>query len=118
EQQAIIQECEPVFANMVQFAFWTGLRTAELIALDWSDVDFKTGYVRVWKSMTSASKGVAETPKTKSGVRDVRLLAPARAALTDQKSHTFLADGPVFVFPRSGERWTGDEQIRKVWARM
>jgi len=68
--------------------------------------------------MTSASKGVAEMPKTKAGIRNVKLLGPARTALEAQKNHTYLADGPVFVFPRSGERWTGDEQIRKVWARI
>src|SRR5690606_3933183 len=103
--------CEPLLANLFTFAFWTGLRTSELIALDWSDIDFSTGYVRVWRTMTSASKGVAETPKTKAGIRDVRLLKPALAALLAQKEHTFLADGPVFIFPHSGERWTGDEQI-------
>lgn len=119
EEQAIIaKECEPVLSNLFTFAFWSGLRTSELIALNWSDIDFASGYVRVWRTMTSASKGVAETPKTKAGIRDVRLLKPALTALNAQKDHTFLADGPIFIFPHSGERWTGDEQIRKVWARV
>lgn len=118
EQKKVLAECEPMLENLFRFAFWSGLRTSELIALDWSDVDFKSGYVRVWKSMTSASKGEAETPKTKAGIRDVKLLGPARAAIKAQKVHTFLQDGPIFVFPTSGKRWTGDEQIRKVWARV
>lgn len=118
EQRIIISEASPMLANLYQFAFWSGLRTAELIALDWSDIDFASGYVRVWKSMTSASKGEAETPKTKSGIRDVRLLRPAREALQSQKEYTYLTDGPVFVFPTTRKRWTGDEQIRKVWARV
>ena len=33
--------------NLFQFAFNTGLRTKELIALQWSDIDFKNGSVRV-----------------------------------------------------------------------
>lgn len=118
EQRKVVADCDPLLANMFQFAFWSGLRTSELIALDWSDVDFASGYVRVWKSMTSASKGEAETTKTKSSIRDVKLLAPARAALKAQKDHTFLQDGPIFIFPTSGKRWTGDEQIRKVWTRV
>jgi integrase len=28
--------------NLIQFAFWTGLRTSELIALRWQDVDLET----------------------------------------------------------------------------
>lgn len=118
EQHEIIAKAEPLLATLYKFAFWSGLRTAELIALDWSDVDFVSGYVKVWKSMTSASKGNAETPKTKSGIRNVRLLKPAREALQAQKELTFLADGPIFVFPSTGQRWTGDEQMRKVWARV
>ena len=118
EQQLIVAKAGELLGNMYQYAFWSGLRTSELIALDWSEVDFVSDQVQVWKSMTSASKGVAESPKTRAGIRYVRLLRPAREALIRQKEHTFLAGGPVFVNPRTGERWTGDEQIRKAWTQV
>src|SRR5262245_155676 len=38
--------------NFVQFAFWTGLRTSELIALDWSDIDWQRGLAVITKTFT------------------------------------------------------------------
>ena len=104
-------------ANLVQFALWTGLRTSELVALDWSDVDWIRGEVMITKALTQAAKGVAEMPKTAAGRRAVKLLGPALAALKAQKDHTFLAGNEVFQNPRTLERWAGDGPIRKtMWA--
>jgi integrase len=41
EQQAILAELSGQGKNLIQFAFWTGLRTSELIALNWSDIDWR-----------------------------------------------------------------------------
>ncbi|MEM5437081.1 hypothetical protein [Paraburkholderia diazotrophica] len=48
---------------------------------------------------------------------EMRLLAPALAALQAQKAMTFLAeaDGPVFVNLTTRKRFTGPPQIWKVW---
>ena len=117
EQTAILARLEGQARNLVQFAFWTGLRTSELVALNWGDVDFIRGIVRISKASTQAAKDTVETTKTRAGVRDVRLLAPALAALKDQKAFTFLNDAEIFQNPRNGKRWTGDQPIRKtMWA--
>jgi integrase len=101
----------------VQFALWTGLRTSELVALDWGDVDWILGQVMITQAMTPASKGSAEMPKTAAGRRAVKLLGPAMAALKSQKEHTFLNGEEVFQNPRTLERWDGDGPIRKtMWA--
>ncbi|WP_250533947.1 site-specific integrase [Caballeronia sp. AZ10_KS36] len=120
EQAAVIAAArDPQIANLFRFAFWTGMRTSELIALDWSDVDWQRGTVRVRKAMTRAAKGTAEDTKTLAGRRDVKLLGPALAALEAQKAHTLLANGAVFHNPgwRGGEsgRWKGDDQIWEAW---
>jgi integrase len=93
------------------------LRTSEAIALNWSDIDFIGGCVRVRRALTREAKGVAELPKTNAGRRDVKMLAPARAALQAQKTLTFMAelDGPVFVNPTTRERFSGSHQIWRVW---
>lgn len=40
EQAAVIGKARhPQIANLWQFLFWTGLRTSEVIALDWDDID-------------------------------------------------------------------------------
>jgi integrase len=60
------------------------LRTSELVALTWSDIDWDAGVVKVWKAMTREANGKVETTKTVSGRRQVKLLPPAVAALNAQ----------------------------------
>lgn len=115
EQAAILSACPPALANLVQFALWTGLRTSELIALDWEDVDLKRKTASIYKAMTHAAKGEAETTKKRAGKRVVRLLTPALEALRAQRSISEARGECIFVHHRTGERWTGDQQLRKVW---
>ncbi|WP_345956561.1 site-specific integrase [Pseudomonas fulva] len=114
EQQAILAALTGQARNMVQFALWTGLRTSELVALEWGDVDWVRGEVMISRAMTQAAGGEAEVTKTTAGRRSVKLLRPALEALTAQKAHTFLADAEVFQNPRTLERWAGDQPIRKT----
>lgn len=114
EQQAVLGALSGQARNMMQFALWTGLRTSELVALDWSDIDWLREEVMVTRAMTQAGKGKAETTKTAAGRRSVKLLRPAMEALKAQKAHTFLADAEVFQNPRTLERWAGDGPIRKT----
>ncbi|MHB0992638.1 MAG: Arm DNA-binding domain-containing protein [Burkholderiales bacterium] len=114
EQLAILDACrDPQHRNLFDFAFWTGLRTSELVALEWGDIDWRRGIVRVSRAKTQAGD-VAEGTKTRRGTRDVKLLAPATAALERQKAHTFLAGCEVFHNPVSGKAWEGDQAIRKT----
>ncbi|WP_250451058.1 site-specific integrase [Caballeronia sp. ATUFL_M2_KS44] len=116
EQAAIIAALPDQAANMIQFAFWTGLRTSELVALDWSDVDWLKGVVSIRRALTTTADAPEDT-KTKSSRRDVKLNAPALDALQAQKAHTYLAGKEVFQNPRTRERWAGDLPIRVVWTR-
>lgn len=114
EQQAVLGALTGQARNMMQLALWTGLRTSELVALDWGDIDWLREEITVSRAMTQAGKGKAETTKTAAGRRSVKLLRPALEALKTQKAHTFLADAEVFQNPRTLERWTGDGPIRKT----
>lgn len=119
EQRAILTALDGQTKNLVQFALWTGMRTSELVALDWNDVDWLKGEVYVTRAMTQAAAGEAEVTKTISGKRRIKLLEPAMEALLAQKAHTFLASMEVFQNPRTLERWTGDQPIRKtMWAKV
>jgi integrase len=120
EQAAVIAAArDPQIANLWQFLFWTGLRTSEVIALEWSDVDWHRETVRVRKAITRAAKGIAEDTKTRAGRRDVKLLAPAMVALMAQKEHTFLAGEAIFNRPpwrgKPGGVWKHDHQIWDAW---
>ncbi|WP_434456550.1 Arm DNA-binding domain-containing protein [Stutzerimonas urumqiensis] len=112
EQRAILEAATGQYRNLLQFAFWTGLRTSELVALEWGDIDWIRGEVRISRGLTMAAKE-AELPKTASGIRDVKLLPPAIEALREQKAHTQLAGGVIFHDPRYGKPFLGDQAIRK-----
>ncbi len=115
EREAILSRLEGQEHNLIQFAFWSGLRTSELCALDWSDIDWLRGSVRVSRALTLGSEE-AEEPKTEAGLRDVKLLDPAIKALRSQKTSTFLKGEEVFQNPRTGQRWKGDAPIRQsLW---
>ena len=114
EQSAVLSVLTGQARNMMQFALWTGLRTSELVALDWADIDWLREEVMISRAMTQAAKGTAEATKTLAGRRSVKLLKPALEALRAQKTYTFLADVEVFQNPRTLQRWTGDGPIRKT----
>lgn len=113
EQQAILAVAPAELRNMWQFMLWTGLRTSEMVALNWGDVDFRRGVVVINKALTNAADEPEDT-KTRAGRRSVKLLTPALDALKAQKSISLLQGGPIFVSHISGQRWTGDQQIRKT----
>lgn len=112
---------EPQERNLFQFAFWTGLRTSELIGLRWRDIDWNREEVRVNRAVTRAARSAKaeESTKTRAGRRDVKLLAPALAALVAQKPYSLLLEaGDVFLNPRTGKPWSGDQVIRAAWVRI
>ncbi len=116
EQAAILSAFTGQHKNLFQFAFWSGLRTSELVALEWGDIDWLKETVKIQRAMTQSSTK-AETTKTKSGTREVKLLTPALQALRDQKQFTFLEGRAVFHDDRTQKPWTGDQSIRKLWTR-
>lgn len=104
------------YKNLVQFALWTGLRTSELIAVQWGDVDFNRGSILIKRAKTQASKK-DEVTKTRTGKREVKLLSPSLSALSSQKAFTFLSGKHIFLNEKTGKPFTGDTQIRKEWKR-
>lgn len=113
---AILDGCqlEPQFRNLVLFAIWTGLRTSELIALRWRHIDWTKGVVKV---RIAKVLNRFKRPKTKAGIRDVKLLPPAIEALKAQFHITGKANQEIFHNPRTGQPWTGDKQIRESYWR-
>ena len=111
EVTAILEACDGQIRNLFQFAFWTGLRTSELIALRWEDVDLHTGMLSVRRAKVRQQ---VKAPKTKAGRRTVQLLQPAWNAVLEQRQHTQLQGREVFHNPRTGEPWLHDGPIRKT----
>jgi len=112
EQRTILASFPDQLRNYLQFAIFTGLRTGELIALRWTDIDWAKGGVHVRRNFTN---GVITTPKTAAGVRSVDLFKPALQALEAQKEYTYENADRVFHNPHTNKPWSGDGAVWKYW---
>ncbi len=110
EMRLILENCNPQSRNLFQFAFWSGLRTSELIALEWGDIDFTKGVIRVSRASV---KRIIKQPKTHAGKREVLILPFAREALERQKVFTFSLGERIFHNPKTNKPWEIDSQIRE-----
>jgi len=90
-----------------QLAFQTGMRRGELIGLQWSDVDWLAGTVKVCRQVTEPEGGGwnFQEPKTKRGTRTIRLGAEMVKALREHYDLQPLARG------FAGERWTENDLV-------
>ncbi|WP_199731079.1 Arm DNA-binding domain-containing protein [Aquitalea sp. FJL05] len=111
EIAAILKHGSEQESNMYQFWFETGLRPGELIALDWSKVDFVHATVRIDANVVAR---ITKGPKTAAGVRTIELSPVALEALLRQKSVTWLMGGRVFLNPRKHRPWEVEQQIRRT----
>lgn len=93
-----------------EFAFFSGLRPSEQIALRWGQVDLRAGTVTVDRARTrSQDKG------TKTGqVRTVELTGRARAAIERQRPLTQMAGQHVFLCP-DGSACAGTDGPLDAW---
>lgn len=107
EQRLVLAELKPKNRWYMQFAFWSGLRTSEQIGLEWRDINFERGTIRVVRKITIKSVG-AEIPKTKGSKRTIKLLKPAREALIEYQKIFGASDGKIFHV-------NGDEAVREIW---
>ena len=105
-----LKKSNPEWLNYFQFAFFSGLRTSELIALNWGDIDFLNGTFRVDKA-----KVRKQTKGTKTNtIRDVKLNKYSLQALKNQKQKTFLK-GEIIFLDHMGNEINDDKPPRLVW---
>ena len=114
DKQLIIDAANGQIKNLIQFGFWSGLRTSELIALKWADIDFKRGIVNITRAkVCNVEKGT----KTKSGVRDLILLPKALEALKNQLPYTKDSEY-VFHNPNTNQVWANSNKVSEAWRKL
>jgi integrase len=102
--------------NLIEFWFWTGLRTSEVLGLSWGNVDIAKGSILV--SVANVRGKIKERTKT-NVARTVRLNSRALAAIKRQRAYTQVLGGPVFMDPRYGQRWDEERAFRRsFWTPM
>lgn len=107
----ILENLDAPMANHIAFAFWTGLRTGETIALRVNDIDFENDRICVRRSV---SRGQLKGTKT-GKERWVQLLPPAKEAMLAQIKLLGAPDGWVFPNPFTRKRWANESKITKRW---
>ena len=111
ETSVIYAHCRyPEWENIFRFAFNTGLRSSELCALRWADIDFVGSTAHI---QSASVVGVIKGTKTKAGTRKVELNSEALLALQEQKQYTFVKSEFIFSDPKTGEPWANADAIRK-----
>lgn len=113
EMNKILSALEEPFQQYFQLAFYTGMRTGELLALRWEDIDFKTKKIHVRKSI---SHGIEKEPKTKSSIRNMDMHDCAYEALKVLRDKHFNDKYRVFIDPKTGVAYKNAEGINKyIW---
>jgi len=94
EIDAILQEAKGSVRNFLGISFYTGMRSGELLALTWNDVDFKTETISI--SQTIAD-GHINSAKTASSIRDIEMIDFAVQFFEAQRLETGLKNSYLFL---------------------
>lgn len=115
EMKAILRAAEdkPQYYNLLKFAFFTGLRPSEIIALNWSDIDLDKEIAHIRSS--DVMRHYKKRTKTRAGIRDVILLPPAIEALHAQKPYSYSFYDRVFLDPNNSKPWLDSKQLYQRW---
>lgn len=98
------------------FAFYTGMRPEEIIALRWSDIDQRAETIRVQRVRTF--KGSERDGSKTHAERDVELVSAALDALSIMKPFTMMKRGKngespdIFENPVTGRSWHDERSQR------
>lgn len=111
ERSSVLSYLSGQVRNIFMFAFWGGLRTGELIALRWCDVDLQNE--RICVRLAFSKKSFTNTKGRRA--RWVKLLPPTLEVLKAQKALTGEAGRWVFHNPRINDRWQNSQRLRVLW---
>ena len=108
ERESILGQMSGQVRNLYEFAFWTGLRTSELLALRKCDIDLKREVIFVRKALVH---GREKGTKTKSGERTHELHEKALSTLIAQLKLNIGDQERIFLNPKTNQPWRDDRAI-------
>lgn len=112
EVGSIIASVPKAFQPLYTVAFFTGMRTSELLGLQWDAVDLDRNQLQV---RTTWVCGELDTPKTDGSERTIELSSPVAAALKQQRALTAeLKSGFVFC-ASNGEALSRHNLANRIW---
>lgn len=94
EIDLILSSTKGSMRNFLGIAFFTGMRSGEILALKWEDIDFVTDTISITKTI---AEGYINSPKTNSSYRDIEMLDKAKEFFLAQRLETGLKNDYVFL---------------------
>lgn len=111
EITAILKVATGQERNLWKFAFATGMRPSEYMALEWSSIDWANGRITVERARVV--KVTNDDTKTDAGMRKIDMRQGAFDALKEQQQYTALAGRHVFHNPGHDEGWDTNKAVRQ-----
>lgn len=112
EVGAILEALPAAHRPLYTVAFFTGLRTSELLGLQWDGVNLERGQVQV---KTTWVCGELDTPKTNGSERTVELSTPVVAALREQAALTKDSKSAFVFCAANGQPLSRHNLANRVW---
>ena len=94
EIDAILQEAKGSVRNFLGISFFTGMRSGELLALRWDDVDFITETISISRTIAD---GHINSAKTFSSIRDIEMIDYVKQFFEAQRRETGLKNSYLFL---------------------
>ncbi|RLA83170.1 MAG: site-specific integrase [Epsilonproteobacteria bacterium] len=94
EIKKILEHAQGQFKNFFAVAFFTGMRTGEIIGLKWEDINFDTMELSVNRTI---GKGIISTPKTRDSKRTIEILTVLRPYIKEQFKLSGSKNSYVFL---------------------
>ena len=101
-----------VYKNILVLSIYTGIRTGEVFALCWEDIDLDNKTITIKRNITEDR--LFKLPKTDSE-RTIYLMPPVIDILKSQRLHTFMAPAITIQVHQKDKRQTKQEKVRPVF---
>ena len=114
EIDLILENSKLVLRNFLGISFFTGMRSGEVLALTWDDIDFQTDTISVNKTIAA---GIINSPKTESSYREIEMLPMVREFFKAQQLETGIKNSYVFL-SRSGSHYSNNSGFYKEYQKV
>ena len=115
EIELILFNADGQFKNFYATAFFTGMRSGELIGLKWSDIDFNNNEISICRRI---KMGDIDVPKTESSIRTIEILDSLLPYLKEQFNLTGHLNSYIFL-NKDNEHFYDIKRIRDThWKKL
>lgn len=88
------------FRIMMKFLLYTGVRSGEMLGLQWNDIDFENNVIHIVHTLSDVGgKHFLTTPKTKNSKRYIAMNNTVKALLKEQRKHQLELQMAIIDFP-------------------